>query len=236
MFFFPFLNVWARVSVRTWPLSTRRPHLCLLRTHRTTHRWPKFRLPHSSLQWWYGIPDGFKTCQTSAQPIQSREAEQAESRCCQKAVFFVNRSIFEILQENWKRVVLFSPRLRLGLGRPFDMFREIVIPFEALTCAVCCANASESLFDKIYDEIMKFWWYSSINKVWIWICRWICEDFCSFLSFFFHFVLVFWGWAEPLAFIAQLILRARHQGDYQTGLARLAQLKRVGNVHFIGIS
>ena len=131
-----FLNVWVRISVRTWPLSTRRPHLCPLRTHRTTHRWPKFRLPHSSLQWWYGIPDGFKTCQTSVQPIQSREAEQAESRCCQKAVFFVNRSISDILQENWKRVVLFSPRLRLGLGRPFDIFWEIVITFWVLTCAV----------------------------------------------------------------------------------------------------
>lgn len=141
--------------------------------------------------------------------IVSKRVKQVYSQCnpitwsrksrkqtLSESCFFVNRSIFEILQENWKRVVLFSPRLRLGLGRPFDMFREIVIPFWALTCAVCCANASESLFDKIYDEIMKLWWYSSINGMnmnlnMIWICGWICEAFCLFLSFF--AITLFWS-------------------------------------------
>lgn len=115
---------------------------------------------------------------------------------------------------------------------------KYTIPFWVLTCAVCCANASESFFDEIYDESMKSWMiffnkryeYECLIWIWIRICMYLIVFFCH------HFVLVFWGWAEPLAFIAQLILRARHQGDYQTGLARLVQLKRVGNVHFIGIS
>ena len=53
--------------------------------------------------------------------VKQKKQKADAVRKLYESCFFVNRSISDILQENWKRVVLFSPRLRLGLGRPFDI-------------------------------------------------------------------------------------------------------------------
>ena len=202
-----FLNVWARISVRTWPLLTRRPHPCPLRTHRTTHRWPKFRLPHSCCN------DGmvFRMVQNvsnecTANPIRwSRKSrKQMLSESCMEAVFCESIHTRYPSGELEARGALF-PEIAF---RPWSALRHLSRNRDhILSFDMCCANASESLFDKIYDEIMKFWWYSSINKVWLWIYYmiWIWFEYadeyvyviCKFINlcFLWHFfsITLFWS-------------------------------------------
>ena len=157
----------------------------------------------------------------------SMQSCEAESRCCMMLFFEID----PYLQEGWKRVVLFSPRLRFGLGRPpFDIFQFIegYRGWKSRSHLVSWHVRTHEILvnEDVYDETMMI----LINKrmipqyamIWydmICFCLW-----CATFSISLFGLLSFWGWAEPLAFIAQLILRARRQTGWHTRL-------RSWNVH-----
>ena len=189
-YFLSFLYAWARI--RTWPLSTRKPRLCPLRTHRTIHRCNHVKQKADAV--W----------------------------CCFSKSIHISRRVGSA------RCSFPRDCVSASVGRPstsFNSSRDIEGENrDPIWCLDMCAHMRFWLM-KTY--MMKRWWYWSIN-VWYLNMLWydmICFClWCATFSISLFGLLSFWGWAEPLAFIAQLILRARRQTGWHTRL-------RSWNVH-----